>query len=747
MMPLWIATSTGEGDGARRFAARLLRGICVAAILSLLALLLVDVGATAAPPPTGPAASVEGFNAAAALQVLRDPAATGAVRRAAVAGIADHGSPSEVKGLVDELCTTGDAAVRRAIVQGLRQAKRALPPAEAANILAAAEAMDNGLLEDVGEVISRAATNDAIKAMLKQVADPAARLNARIVIAHALAWQRSQGAAASLIDLLADQQPAPLRAAAMTALIQLSGIGEYGQRADLWKKWWAGAGQLSPAAWRDHLLENQARRADALWRDRQAMQDRLVQSMRQRYRAAAREERQGVLIGMLGDPLPALRELAIELTRELLTTEVLSADLTAGLLARLNDPAPALRGGAALLLRDLKNPAAADIIARRLAEAEEADPAVLRPYLLMMARQPRLAAVAPAVALLNDPTVAAEAAGALIAAFDADPPIISAAQAARVGQTLRLSPGDNARPLPAFVRLLGRVADADDWRRIEAWLDHGDPAVREAAAQAWAAAPDRSLDALAKRAADPVVQTILIPAAAQKGADAATLLAMASNKPKAEQAALLWGRSLVAIAGRAPPAGALKADAILHAAGESVELRQQLLSAAILQLAPPAPAPQPPATDPPAKPRNPDELAMLLIARAHVRLLAADPKAAEADLARVAELDVNLPVEQRDLISLAGLHSRLLKGEFDAAFALTERAFRGDADEGALRLRERMVDLILLVAEQALTARQADRANQILFRLRGALPGPLTLNHYQRITGMETKIKAIAGGG
>jgi hypothetical protein len=274
-------------------------------------------------------------------------------------------------------------------------------------------------------------------------------------------------------------------------------------------------------------------------------------------------------------------------------------------------------------------------------------------------------------------------------------------------------------------------------------MDHEDPAVREAAAQAWAADPKQNLEALARRAADPVVQTILIPAAAVKGNTGTTLIALASNKPKAEQLAAAWGQSLVAMAGRAPAAAALKADGILHAARESVELRQQLLSAAILRLAPP---PAAGSTDPPP-PAEPDHLAKLLIARAHVRLLAADAKAAEADLARAAELHVDLPQEQRDLVALAGLHAALLKGELDAAFAFTERAFRSDADEAALRLRGRMVDLILLVADQALAARQTGRADQLLVRLRAALPGPLTLDHFQRISDMETKIKTIANGG
>ena len=91
------------------------------------------------------------------------------------------------------------------------------------------------------------------------------------------------------------------------------------------------------------------------------------------------------------------------------------------------------------------------------------------------------------------------------------------------------------RPTPAVVRLLGRIGRNPEWERIEQWIDDSDPVIKQAAAQAWADAADRSLAVLAGRAGDPIVQPIVIRAATDRGQDPQTLRKLAQNPPRQRQ--------------------------------------------------------------------------------------------------------------------------------------------------------------------------------------------------------------------
>jgi len=686
---------------------------------------------------------VAALDEAALLQLVHDGQAAAEARRDAVAKLVDRASAATVNALIEELKTTADAHLRRTLLQGVR-ASRNVPPAAGRLAMSLAKELDAALLEDAGEIVGRTVEAGEVKKLVALAADRRANGNERLVATAALGFQRTQAAAKTLMTLLEPGQLPAIRSAAYLALARLTGIEDHGPDRERWTTWWARAQAMSAGDWQDHLLTNFTRRGDLLARQRNALQDRLITALRQRYRAVARGERELVLISMLSDPLDAVRELSLELVREIVNMEQVGPAMTDALVARLGDEAPSIRADATLILRDLKHGPAADIIAQRLAAGIERDRSVLRAYLLMMRRQPRFEAVAPSITLLEDPIVRAEAAGAVLASIDDENVKVEEAQIRRVGQTLRAQLRDETNPEPRFVELLGRVADEDDWARVAAWMDHEVDSVKEAAARTWVAA-GRPLAPLAERAADPIIQAIVIPAATLRGNTTATLLALIEYKPKVEQMAAAWGRALIAMAVRVDPEAVLKADARLAEQNESTDLRLQVLSAGIDKLLVDVPG----LTDT----AGPDaerrvftlQLADLLLARAEVRLASGDAKAALADLDRVTALKIDLSAAQLHRQDLIAICARINGNELDEAFTKVARYVNGvpDTDVAAM-MRDKVIDLLINCADKCITSKQTDRAGQILSRLRGHLAQPVARELETRISKIEGRIKSAS---
>lgn len=679
---------------------------------------------------------------AAQLSAIRDAQADPSLRRDAATSMAISTAPGDLPLLLNELKCTNDPAIRRAIVTGLRQINRSTPASAGQMLLTVLPELEAGLVEDAAEVLGRCEDVEMARLIPIVASDRRHAESARLIAVGALGFQQTQASAAALMALLDPRQPAAIRGAVFASLARLSGQDDLGADRERWSVWWTAARAMTEAQWRDHLLANFTRRSESVSRQYAQLKDRLGQALRQRYRAAPKEQRQTVLVEMLKDKLDAVRDLGLELTRELLGTETIAAEVTAALLAMLDDPTPNLRAAATLLLRDLKSEAAADTVAARLAENREQNRTVLRAYLAMMRRQPRIAAMTRAIALLDDPILRGDAAGALLAAFDHEPSLIGSAQAGKIAERLQEQLKNVAAPEPRFVELLGRVGIGDDWKRFAEWLKDESPEVREAAAKAWVRA-DRPLAFLTQHAHDPIIASILIPAAARRGNDAATLLALARNKPKADQLIPVWGNALVAMAPRVPAEAAVVADDLLRRAGEASDLRQQFLSAAInrllLRIAPRE------FNGIAGSQRITDTLQLidLLLSRAEVRLAASDAKGAEADLARVAERRVDLAQEQQNRAELIALRAKLGQGDVDDAFLLAGRYFSGELEtDNDIHMRRQVMDALLVAADDCLKSKQSDRAATIISRLRARLPRPLTLDAETRLTLFEERIRS-----
>lgn len=515
-----------------------------------------------------------------------------------------------------------------------------------------------------------------------------------------LAVDRSKKSAEALIGLIDPSQSPQIRNAAFAGLARLSGLDQVGPDPAAWQQWWDQNRQMNDVQWYRHLLTNLSRSKDEVVAHQQWTEQRLIDAHRKRYEALADGRRSAALLDMLGDQLTAIRLLAMELMEnDLVEQSIPSMDLVVALREHLADPSAQMRRRAALLLKDLGDQGAADLVAARLVAGQEKSPQVLEAHLLLLTRMVRAAAVQPALKMLDDAELAAKAAGFLAAA--ADESLLSPAYIQDAAALCRAHLEAGSEPEPEMVALLGRVGNEVDWTRISQWLDSPEEATREAAALAWNHAGHPML-ALAKRSGDPAIGSIALAAAVLRGDDLDSLLALIANLPPQRDASNdRWAEAMAAMAGRLGGWAVLEADQKL--AAHEGELALRLLSVAIEAID---------SGDSQLHGPLPD----LLLRRAELRLEGDDPQGAVADYQRVStSKKIFLNSKQRRRAQGGQLHGLLETGDVEGAVDLARTILKAPPPQEPVISSDTFVaEVFLLAAGRHLESEQFDRTAQIL---------------------------------
>ncbi len=535
-------------------------------------------------------------------------------------------------------------------------------------------------------------------------ADRFALLELRVQAIGLLAEHRTQRVAGVLIDLVSVGEQPEVRAAAFNALANLACVHDIGTSEPGWRAWWAEHRDLPAEVWYQRLLSNFARHnADLAARQKWA-QDRLLEAQRLIYEAMPSAERPAALLNMLSDPLDPVRLLGMELIhRRLVEGEPPDNALLTAVRGRLDDRSAAIRRRAALVLRDMADGEAADTLARRLVVAMEKDPAAIRAYLLLLTQVPRKEAVVAALDMLADPRFSAEAAGVLVAAAEHN--MLEPRQAELAARVCREHVRDGRLPEPQAIALLGLIGNDGDWVRIEQWLDSDNEAVKEAAALAWGKS-DRPLLPLVQRAGDLVIRPNALVAAARRGGDTATLLALVDARLEQDQRLRDWQEALVAMAGRVPPRGVLQAEAELARTGQPVALRERFVAAAIDAQANNEPD------------NRADALVDLLLRRADIRLESSDFQGAIVDYKRIDELAAALDARQQRRFDRGLLQARLAVGYTDGAVEVARSMLEADNPTPDPEVVPFIIDAFTRAIDRHLEAKADQRAMQTLTALR-----------------------------
>lgn len=555
--------------------------------------------------------------------------------------------------------------------------------------------------------------------------DPFALLELRIEAVEILANHRTQASTELLLDLTDPGQPAGLQNAAFDSLAKLSGVEGFGRDPIRWRQWYEQHRGLTSPQWYESLLRNFYQQQTDLTAREAWAAARLVDVQRQLYQLLPPEDRSKALVSMLGDPLESVRLLGLELMVQRLVEEKLPSDaLTEQLRKQLDDDSAEVRRRSALLLRDINDPSAAQIAARRLVESTEHDPQVLAAYLKLTARQPNLDAVAAALGFLDHKQLGRDSAAVLAEGVDAG--LLTAAQVDRAKRICRMKVEDGRLPDPQTVALLGRIGDQTDWRSIEQWLNVADIAVKGAAALAWARS-DHPLLPLAQRADDLVIRPIVLLEAAKKGDRIDTLRTLLDYPPAEAEAPKAWADALIAMSARVSVKDVIGVEVKLAEMQQPVTLRVRILSAAI---------------DASAGAENvPD--ALLLLRRAELHWRSGDAPAAVADYKKITEIGAALSQinqQRRDRGELrAQLGVGYLPGAVEVAQRLLASSRAGDVvDPVTLGF---ITESFLDAAERDADANQIDRAKLILSALRGLFEKGVPPAHQLRVEALDQRLQ------
>jgi hypothetical protein len=608
------------------------------------------------------------------------------------------------------------------------------------------EPMSNLVLKSEGatqvalaEALARYSVDDMVQRLTRTATDARQPVAARRGAIIAMGHQRTQAVAGNLVNLTDIGQPEPIQQAAFDALITLTGLDEYGHDRALWLDWWNSARRWNTNRWNERLLANIARR-DAQRRARQqVIEQRLIDSQRALYRTTVPDDRPAVLAYMLGDALDVIRTLGVDLSlQRLVDDRPFDEPLRQALRGRISDNQPDIRRRVTLLLRDLADGPAADRVADRLARKDEQVVAVLRANLLMMARLPRAQAVEATMELLDERTLLGEAAGALAAMADAG--FLERRQRQNLTRRVRRILDSQPNPPAPVATLLGKVGEDDDWARIAQWIDASDPSLKRAAAAAWAES-GRSLQILADRVSDPVIEPIVIAAATRGGDDPWTLRALAQHRPMQPQAAEAWEAAMVAMAGRVQPPVVLEVVNRQEMLGRATGLLDRMLTAALNRPRPEVQAGQPP---------PPDLMSPLRLKRAELRLAAGNAAAAIDDYDAVIKAQIDVPANQRlgpearDRMNRGRIQAYLQTGQPDQAFHVAQDLL-GVAQGSFASTNDPVIDQFVEAARHYGEIGERIKARQVLAQVRTLLGPALKPEVAQRIALLEAEIATRPG--
>ena len=534
------------------------------------------------------------------------------------------------------------------------------PPAELKGVLLShLEDFDSDARADAAAALSRFMDAKLRVKLLTLAADQKAKMEARETALMTLGYDRTQSVAGRLLAFAQPDQPEAIQRAAMAGLATLRGESFATDDYAAWQAWWRQAKAWSRSQWRAHLSADLAAQALRNETERQQLINKLLDTERTLYRQTAKADRPAVVVGMLDDAIEPVRKLGMDLSlQRLLDDQTFPDALTSALRKRLTDNSAEIRRRAMSLLRDLADNPAAEIVADRLARDGIHGPGCLKAALLLLQRLPQTQAVAPAYELMSDPRVRPDAAGVLAAAADAN--LLPKALAKQAAARARVYLTASTTPDPEMIELLGKVGDDTDFKQIAKWIHSSNAQVKQAAAQAWADA-GRPLTELAMHADDPVIQPIVLAAAAQRGKTAEAMLALAAHPPTSTQAMDAWRRALVAMAGRVPGQGVLRVVDVLDQ-DKSLDSGaiEKVLTAAIDA----------------ASKANGGTLdataGRLMVARGEHRLAAGDAADALADFDATARID-DAPHTLREDAAKGTLAAKLALGQVNGAFALAER--------------------------------------------------------------------------
>jgi HEAT repeat protein len=337
---------------------------------------------------------------------------TSEARRLGAKKLLDAASPEAAERLALALrASPPDLAAQIAVCQAIANADKPLPSL-ISPLLSLLGSQQADLTEAVVNALRRFDSNAVVERLQPFAADPSLALETRLAAISTLgAMGDNFHVVAALITLTQDKN-AQIRSAALIAVAQV--IGADRLDAEAVQTWWQQHKSMSPADWAAEVNERRIGQNNRLRSEKNLLTTRLIATSREIFIHTPEDERPRKLLAFLGDELPEIRDLGLDLVNAAITDR---KDVTPEIKVRLTemiaDPNPALRLKVAQIVGDLRLTGAVSKLIEAL--SAEIDHRVRSALVNAIGRLDGSQAVPALVDRLNDdvPSVVAETALAL----------------------------------------------------------------------------------------------------------------------------------------------------------------------------------------------------------------------------------------------------------------------------------------------------------------------------------------------
>ncbi|MCJ7543759.1 MAG: HEAT repeat domain-containing protein [Phycisphaerae bacterium] len=272
---------------------------------------------------------------------------------------------------------------------------------------------DASVRAPAGRALVRQRNSGATEKLIALAKDASADGALRADLITALSAAPDKRTVEAMVGLLEDPAGA-VRSAAAESLAKLTNIRAFGDDAAQWKQWWKANKDKDRSAWLVDLADSLARAKAALEADNARLRERLTRTISELYDATAVTQREAMLAGLLKDPLPDVRLIALRLVdRRIASNELVAPEVGTAVRELLADADARVRQQAAILTAGL---AGSDAISALLGRLAVEDSPQVREALLTALGQLRQPEALPAVlAEINSrhENVSAAAAGAV----------------------------------------------------------------------------------------------------------------------------------------------------------------------------------------------------------------------------------------------------------------------------------------------------------------------------------------------
>ncbi|MFI5378168.1 MAG: HEAT repeat domain-containing protein [Tepidisphaerales bacterium] len=331
--------------------------------------------------------------------VLQEGASTLQQREEAARRLAQRNAPDANRALLTVLQDfsnrDGQIAVGRAL------AGQSPPDPMFYDVLSSLLGQDRTLTESASQALAAYKNARARETLKRFAANLAQPRDSRTAVVRAMGRLLDKETAATLVDLLRQDDSPIIRDAAADALIEMTGLSQFGHDAQRWSQWWETTRARPESEWTADLLNRSVDRFAETDRRLSRLRERTAALVRDEYRAKTDADKAALLVKLLQDGSEDLRIVGVQLVYdEVSVGKPMPAGIFQALRALVGDSVIDVRQQAVKTLMAANDPGAVDALLAQL--AQEKDPDVTGAILVAFGPSHDLRTVDPLLSRLGD---------------------------------------------------------------------------------------------------------------------------------------------------------------------------------------------------------------------------------------------------------------------------------------------------------------------------------------------------------